>query len=30
MSILCKNGDVVVTVAAFYYIAKFMKKSRGQ
>ena len=30
MNILCKNWDVRVTVAAFYYVVKFMKDCDGQ
>ena len=30
MNILCKNWDVGVTVATFYYVVKFMKDCHGQ
>ena len=29
INILCKNWDVDVTVAAFYYVVKFMKDCHG-
>ena len=30
MDILCKKCDVDITVAAFYYVAKFKKDFQGQ